>query len=119
MGIRSRLAKPTSAAGGGYRYVLRMENGAEFAFSGKYIEVKPHSRVVYTQIFEPEASGAKPGDAELIVTATFDEHDGRTHLVSQSLCPSSEVRDMIIASGMEQGMRETMDQLDELVASLN
>jgi hypothetical protein len=70
-----------------------------------------------TQIFEPTASGAKAGDAE-VITVTFDEHDGKTHLVSRSLCPSQEVRASILASGMEHGMRDTMDQLDELVASL-
>jgi uncharacterized protein YndB with AHSA1/START domain len=103
--------------GGSYRYVLRLDSGNEFAFSGRYTEVTPHSRLVYTQIFEPTASGPT-GDAELIITVTFDEHDGKTHLVSHSLCPSKEVRDGIIASGMEHGMRETMDALDELVASL-
>jgi uncharacterized protein YndB with AHSA1/START domain len=104
--------------GGHYRYVLRLETGNEFAFSGRYTEVTPYSRLVYTQIFEPTASGPTGEDAELIITVTFDEHEGRTHLVSHSLCPSKEVRDAILASGMEHGMRETMDQLDELVASL-
>jgi uncharacterized protein YndB with AHSA1/START domain len=104
--------------GGHYRYVLRLETGDQFAFSGKYTEVTPHSRLVYTQIFEPTASGANPGDAALTITVTFEEHDGKTNLVSHSLCPSKEVRDTILASGMEHGMRETMDQLDELVASL-
>lgn len=104
--------------GGHYRYVLRLHNGNEFAFTGKYSEVTPYSRLVYTQIFEPTAAGANPGDPEVIITVTFDEQDGRTHLVSHSLCPSKEVRDAIIDSGMEHGMRETMDQLDELVASL-
>ena len=74
--------------------------------------------MVYTQIFVPTASGAKPGDAELLITVTFDEHSGKTNLVSHSLCPSKEVRDSILASGMEHSMRETWDQLDELVASL-
>ena len=54
----------------------------------------------------------------VIVTVTFDERDGKTHLVSRELYPSKEARDAAIASGMEHGMRETMDQLDELVASL-
>jgi uncharacterized protein YndB with AHSA1/START domain len=76
------------------------------------------ARLVYTQIFEPTASGTNPGDAEVIITVTFDEHDGKTYLVSRSLCPPKEVRDTILASGMEHGMRETMDQLDELVVSL-
>ena len=104
--------------GGHYRYVLRVDTGNEFAFSGNYTEVTPYSRLVHTQIFEPTASGAKSGDGELIITVTFDEHDGKTHLVSHSLCPSKEVRDTIVASGMEHGMRETWDQLEELVASL-
>jgi uncharacterized protein YndB with AHSA1/START domain len=103
---------------GGYRYVLRLDRGGEFAFSGRYTEVTPHSRLVYTQVFEPTASGASPGDGEVVVTVTFDERDGKTHMVSRSLCPSKDVRDAIIASGMEHGMRETMDQLDELVGTL-
>ena len=104
--------------GGSYRYVLRLASGSQFAFSGKYREVTPHSRLVYTEIFEPTASGANPEDAGVIVTVTFEERDGKTDLVSHSLCPSKDVRDAIIASGMEGGMRETMDQLDELVATL-
>jgi uncharacterized protein YndB with AHSA1/START domain len=104
--------------GGHYRYVLRLETGGQFAFSGTYTEVTPHSRLVYTQIFEPTASGANPEDPALVITVTFAEQDGKTHLVSHSLCPSKDVRDTILASGMEHGMRETMDQLDDLVASL-
>jgi uncharacterized protein YndB with AHSA1/START domain len=104
--------------GGDYRYVLRLDTGDQFAFSGRYIEVSPHTRLVYTEIFEPTASGPKPGDAELIITVTFDERDGKTRLVSRSLCPSTEVRDTILATGMEHGMREAMEQLEELVESL-
>ncbi len=106
------------SVGGHYRYVLRHDAGTEMAFSGKYIEVTPHSRLVYTHLFEPTASGTNPGDPELIITVTFDEHDGKTLVVSHSLCPSKELRDIILASGMEGGMRETMEQLEELVASL-
>jgi uncharacterized protein YndB with AHSA1/START domain len=105
-------------AGGGYRYVLRHRDGGLFAFSGKYLEVTPPSRLVHTQVFEPTAAGANPDDQAIVVTVTFDERDGRTHVVSHSVCPSKEVRDGIIASGMERGMRETMNQLEELVASL-
>ncbi|MCI0432018.1 MAG: SRPBCC family protein [Gemmatimonadetes bacterium] len=105
-------------AGGTYRYVLRLSTGHEVAFSGTYAEVTPPSRLVYTQIFEPAASGANPGAEQLVITVTFDERDGKTHVVLHSLCPSKEVRDQILATGMEQGMRETWDQLDELVASL-
>jgi uncharacterized protein YndB with AHSA1/START domain len=104
--------------GGGYRYVLNVRDANEIAFSGMYTEVTPPSRLVYTQVFEPTAAGAEPDAGELIITVTFEERDGKTHLVSHTLCPSKEVLEGILATGMEHGMRETMDQLDELVASL-
>jgi uncharacterized protein YndB with AHSA1/START domain len=100
-------------AGGAYRYVLRRDSGEEMGFSGTYVEITPHSRLVYTQVFEPMA-----GQGEAVITVTFSEHDGHTHLVSHELYPSARVRDGVLASGMEHGMRETMDQLDELVATL-
>jgi uncharacterized protein YndB with AHSA1/START domain len=105
--------------GGTYRYALQLGSGHKVAFSGRYVEVAPPSRLVYTQLFEPTAAGAKPDDAAILITVTFDERDGKTHVVSHTMCPSRDIRDMIIASGMEQGMRETWDALDELVASLH
>jgi uncharacterized protein YndB with AHSA1/START domain len=82
------------------------------AFSGTYEEVTPHSRLVYTQIFEQMRAAG-----EAIITATFDELGGKTHLVLHGLYPSKQSLDGAIASGMEHGMRETMDQLEELVAA--
>jgi uncharacterized protein YndB with AHSA1/START domain len=98
--------------GGNYRYVTRA-GGNEFAFFGTYREVTPYSRLVYTQFFEPMADAGA-----VVVTVTLEEHDGNTRLVSHEVYPSKEARDAALASGMEQGMRETMDQLDQLVASL-
>lgn len=100
--------------GGKYRYVIGHRTGEPLAFSGAYVEVTPHSRLVYTQVFEPMA-----GAGEAVVTVTFEERDGKTQLVSTESYPSKEVRDAVIESGMEKGMRETMDQLDELVESLS
>lgn len=97
--------------GGKYRYLLR-KDGRDFAFSGTYTEVAPHTRLVYTQIFEPFPGG------EAIITVTFEEHGGKTRLVAHEVYPSKEARDGALASGMEQGMRETMNQLDQLVVSL-
>lgn len=105
-------------AGGSYRYVFQVGDVGRMAFSGAYAEVTRPSRLVYTQVFEPAASGAPPSDQPVIVTVTFEERGGKTHVVSLTSCPTKEIRDGIIASGMERGMRETMDQLDELVASL-
>jgi len=100
--------------GGAYRYVLRIESGDEIAFSGKYTEVTPHSRLVYTQVFEPMAHAG-----EAVITLTLEERDGKTRLVARELYPSTEAREGAIASGMEQGMRETMDQLEQLIAGMD
>ena len=99
--------------GGGYRYVIQARGDEPIAFSGTYAEVTPHSRLVYTQVFEPMAHAG-----EVVVTVTFEERAGKTHLVSREVYPSKEVREGVLSSGMEHGMRATMDQLDELVASL-
>jgi len=98
--------------GGAYRYVLGRGADERFAFSGKYLELERATRLVYTQWFE-----AIPG-AEVTVTVTLEEKDGATTLVARELYPSKEAREAALASGMESGMRETMDLLDELVASL-
>jgi uncharacterized protein YndB with AHSA1/START domain len=112
-GVALIVCEADVRAGGAYRYVMRRDAGGEFAFSGAYSEVAPHARLVYTQIFEPmRAQGA------VIVTVTFAEQDGRTRLTSQELFPSKEARDGAVATGMEHGMRETMDQLAALVETL-
>jgi uncharacterized protein YndB with AHSA1/START domain len=98
--------------GGRWRYVLRHSGTEEIAFSGEYLEVKPHTRLAYTSIFE-----AFP-DSPSTVAVTFEERDGKTLLVAHETYSSKEALDAAIATGMEGGMRETMDQLDELVASL-
>lgn len=103
--------------GGTYRYHLR-KGQAEFAFAGEYLEVAPPTRLVYTQVFEPTASGPQPGDVAITTTVTFTARGGRTHVVSLTDCPTPQLRDAIIASGMESGMRETMDLLESLVESL-
>jgi uncharacterized protein YndB with AHSA1/START domain len=104
--------------GGRYRYVMQAGAGRRMAFSGRYLEVSPPSRLVHTQIFEPAAAGPEPDAPAITVTVTFEDRGGRTHVVSHTVCPTSELRDTIIASGMETGMRQTMDQLDELVELL-
>lgn len=96
--------------GGRWRYVARKGEHL-VAFSGAYQEVEPPSRLVYTSLFEgaPQAGAA-------LVTVTFEERAGATRLVAVERYPSAEVRDAVLASGMEEGMRNSLDQLDELVA---
>jgi uncharacterized protein YndB with AHSA1/START domain len=96
--------------GGTYRYVLGRD-AVRFTFSGEYLEITRPTRIVYTQRFEPH-----PG--AVIVTVSFEELAGSTKLVSHERYPSKEVRDSAFQSGMEDGMRETLEQLAALVISL-
>jgi uncharacterized protein YndB with AHSA1/START domain len=82
-------------------------------FSGRYVEVDPPSRLVLTQVYERMAD---VGD--VVVTATFEESRGRTRLTLHQLFPSKEALEGALASGMERGMRVTLDQLDALVAEM-
>jgi uncharacterized protein YndB with AHSA1/START domain len=100
--------------GGTYRFVFGRNPMDPEVFSGRYTEVDPPTRLVFTQLYERMRSVG-----EAVVTATFEEIDGKTHLTLHQLFPSKEALDGALASGMERGMRETLDQLDELVASLD
>jgi uncharacterized protein YndB with AHSA1/START domain len=95
--------------GGGYRLVFGYE-GSTMEFFGRYLEVTPHSRLVWTND-EGDEGGT-------ITTVTFEETDGRTLVVVHDLYPSKGALDDAIASGSTSGMSETLDQLDELVVGL-
>jgi uncharacterized protein YndB with AHSA1/START domain len=98
--------------GGSWRYVVRDPDGNEFGFSGVYREIVPPERLVTTEGFE-----GMPGH-DYIATLTLDEHDGKTTLTNTLLYQSVEDRTGHIQSGMEPGMRETLDRLAELLATL-
>jgi uncharacterized protein YndB with AHSA1/START domain len=93
--------------GGTYRLVFSHEGSEPMAFFGRYIEVTPHSRLVWTN--------DEGDDGGTITTVTFEEEAGRTLLVYHDLYPSKEALD---ASGNTDAMGETLDQLDELVVAL-
>lgn len=113
LGVEMAECTADVRVGGTYRYVMRVRESGDMAFSGKYIELSPPSRLVYSQVFEPMAAAG-----EAIVTVTFEAEAGeRTRMTSSELYPSKEALDGALASGMETGMRETLDQLDALVAS--
>jgi uncharacterized protein YndB with AHSA1/START domain len=97
--------------GGGYRFVFGRPADPPMAFSGVYREVVPGARLVYTQVFEPMRSLG-----EGLITATFEAFPGGTRLLQRELYPSREVLDGAIASGMERGMRESLEQLEALLA---
>jgi uncharacterized protein YndB with AHSA1/START domain len=96
-------------AGGTYRLVFRHPTSAEpMAFFGRYLEVTPHSRIVWTN--------DEGGEAGAVTTVTFEEKDGKTLVILRDLYPSKEALDDGI--GSTSGMGETFDQLDELLVSL-
>src|SRR4051794_9490248 len=98
--------------GGRWRYINRnAETGEEFAFHGVFHKVSP-DLVVQTNEFE-----GFPG-VPALEWMTLEERDGRTYLTAVSLSPSVEVRDMVVATGMEGGARETYDRLEEVVEGL-
>jgi uncharacterized protein YndB with AHSA1/START domain len=94
--------------GGRYRFVFGHGASKTMAFFGRYLEVTPHSRLVWTN---EEGDGG-----EAITTVTFEEEGGKTLLILRELHPSKEALDDAIASG--EGMRETFEQLDELLVTL-
>ncbi|MFI5732986.1 SRPBCC family protein [Kribbella sp. NPDC051587] len=102
--------------GGRWRYVMAAGHG-EMAFHGEFLEIVPNERIVNTEMFEtPDAPGS---DADApVTTTTFSERDGRTTLTLLMQCGTKELRDTIIQSGMEIGMQEQMNLLEELAISL-
>ena len=102
-------------AGGKWRYVMVTPDGFEVAFHGEYREIVPDERIVMTEVYE----GAPGGDEGAVVnTVTFAETDGRTTLTIIVQAPSKVVRDAIIESGMEAGMQDAYDLLEEVARSL-
>jgi uncharacterized protein YndB with AHSA1/START domain len=112
------IAEIDLRVGGKWRYVMVAEGGFEVAFHGEYREIVPNERIVSTEVYEaPEAQALPEAEAPLNIV-TLTEVDGRTTLTLLVQCPSKELRDAIIDSGMEAGMQEGMDLLEQVAVSL-
>lgn len=98
--------------GGRWRYVMVANDGSEVAFHGEYREIVPYERIVSTEVFE-----GMP-DEEAVDTLTLTEQDGRTTVTVLVQHASREARDAHIESGMEEGLQEAMDHLEEVAVSL-
>jgi len=101
--------------GGTWRYVMETNDGIEVGFHGEYRELVPNERIVSTEAFEgiPDAD-----EHASLNTLTLTEVDGRTTLTVLVEHPTQEGRDMHINSGMEGGMQEAMDRLEQVAISL-
>jgi uncharacterized protein YndB with AHSA1/START domain len=103
--------------GGRWRYVMTATDGFEVAFHGEFTEIVPDERIVGREVYEMPGVAADELPATLN-TVTFTEAGGRTTLTLLVKAPSREVRDAIIASGMESGLQESMELLEAVATSL-
>jgi uncharacterized protein YndB with AHSA1/START domain len=108
--LTMRIEHYDCRTGGSYRYVA-VGDGQEFGFHGCFHEVRPSELIVQTFTFE-----GFPDDVALEKLVLEDLGDGRTRLTATSLVDSFEGRDAFVASGMEEGVREGYERLDELLA---
>jgi uncharacterized protein YndB with AHSA1/START domain len=97
--------------GGRWRFVNRHPKG-EAAFNGVYREIDPARRSVHTEIFEPFP------DVESVVTTELTDEGGKTRITVTAAYPSSEVRDMVLKTGMEKGAAVSYDRLEEVAIAL-
>jgi len=108
MGMKLLSCQLDVRVGGGYRLEFANEGSEPFAFFGRYLEVTPPSRLVWTNEESPEGS---------VTTVTLEEKGGKTLLVLHELYPSKEALDAA-GTGAADAMGETFAQLDELLATL-
>lgn len=106
--------------GGAWRYVMVAHGEFEVAFHGTYREIVPNERIVHTEIMEMPGTAPDTEEGAVLNTVTFEEADGGATLVSiRTDAGSKEVRDIIAQSGMEDGVREQFEIIEELAASLS
>jgi uncharacterized protein YndB with AHSA1/START domain len=103
--------------GGTWRYVMTTTDGSEVAFNGEFREIIPNERIVTTEVYEATPVAYEDEEPTLNIV-TFTEVDGRTTLELLVQTPSREIRDLIIDSGMEVGMQEQMDLLEQIARAL-
>jgi uncharacterized protein YndB with AHSA1/START domain len=111
LGISFLSCEADVRSGGTYRFVFgHAASEQPMAFFGRYIEVIPPFRLVWTN--------DESGEGGPVTTVTFEERDGETLVVMRDLYPSKEALDNAIASGSAAEMGESFTQLDELLVRL-
>ena len=109
-GLEMHIDHYDCRTGGSYRY-LHTHDGNEYGFHGSFHEVRPSELIVQTFTFE-----GMPDGVALERLVLEDLGNGHTRLTGTSLVDSFEARDAILASGMDVGVREGYERLDELLA---
>jgi uncharacterized protein YndB with AHSA1/START domain len=98
--------------GGTWRYAMVTPEGFEVAFHGEFREIVPNERLVSTEVFEGFPEG------EAVDTLTLTEEDGRTTMTILVQHSSKAHRDAHIESGMEAGLQDALDLLEQVAVSL-
>jgi uncharacterized protein YndB with AHSA1/START domain len=109
MGMTLRSCELDVRTGGSYRLVFGDDPANTMAFFGRYLEVVPNERIVWTN--------EESGGAGSVTTVTFEERDGKTLLVLSEMYPTREALDEA-GTGAQEMLAETFGQLDELLAKL-
>ena len=104
--------------GGLWRYVMVADDGFEVGFHGEYREIVPNERIVSTEIYEGLPEGVSEKDGATVNTASFTEADGRTTVTLLVQAANKISRDAIIDSGMENGLQDALDLLEQVAVSL-
>jgi uncharacterized protein YndB with AHSA1/START domain len=114
-----KVADMDFRVGGAWRYVMVAHGEFEVAFHGTYREIVPNERIVQTEVMESPDVAPDSEEGAVVNTVTFSDADGGATLVS--ICTdagSKDVRDMIAQSGMEGGVREQFELIEELARNL-
>jgi uncharacterized protein YndB with AHSA1/START domain len=109
MGMTLLSCEVDARVGGKYRLAFDVGGPEPVAFFGTYVEVKPHSRLVWTN--------EEGGEGGAVTTVTFEETNGTTLVVLTERYPSKEALDAA-GTGAADAMLETFNQLDELLVAL-
>ena len=104
--------------GGAWRFVMIADNGMEVGFHGEYRELVPDERIVTTEIYEGLPEGVSEEEGGTVNTATLSERDGRTTYTLLIQATNKTSRDAIIESGMEAGLQDALDLLEEMAVAL-
>jgi uncharacterized protein YndB with AHSA1/START domain len=104
--------------GGTWRYVMVTPDGNEVGFHGEYLEVAPDERLVSREVYEGLPEGVSEEDAATVNTATFTDLDGGAKLTILVQAMSRVSRDAIIDSGMEGGLSDALELLEQAAIAL-
>ncbi len=104
--------------GGRWRYVMVADDGSEVGFHGDYREIVPNERIVSTEVYEGLPEEVTEEDGATVNTTTFTEAGGRTTLTILIQAKSKVSRDAIIDSGMEDGLQDALDLLEQAAISI-